>query len=108
MVSEAKVEANVNDIIGTVTSDQDTPTFEIVRIKLKAGQDINPGALIKIPVSRNENTTLIGRVRSAYENNPNERAEDINVRDTLSILANYPREEDSTTIYRIFEADLIE
>lgn len=98
----------MSDVIGTLISDQDTPTFEIVRVKLKAGQDVNPGALIKIPVTRNEKTILIGRVRSAYENNPNERAEDINVRDTLVIQANYPREEDSTTIYRIFEADLIE
>ena len=94
--------------IGTVVSDQDTPTYEVVRIKLKAGQDIRPGTLVKIPVSRDEESTLIGRVRSAYEHNPNETPEDINVRDTLGIPANYPGEEDSTTIYRIFEADLIE
>jgi DNA helicase HerA-like ATPase len=94
--------------IGTVVSDQDTPTFEIVRIKLKAGQDVRPGTLIRIPVERVENSTLIGRVRSAYENNPNERPEDINVRDTLGLASNYPKEEDSTTIYRQVEADLIE
>ncbi|HLF90655.1 MAG TPA: hypothetical protein VI451_17040, partial [Anaerolineales bacterium] len=41
-------------------------------------------------------------------NNPNERPEDINVRDTLRIQANYPKEDDSTTIYRQIEADLIE
>ncbi|MFN2453296.1 MAG: ATP-binding protein [Pyrinomonadaceae bacterium] len=94
--------------IGTVVSDQDTPTFEIVRIKLKAGQDVRPGTLIRIPVARAEKSTLIGRVRSAYENNPNERPEDINVRDTLGLASNYPKEEDSTTIYRQVEADLIE
>lgn len=94
--------------IGTVVSDQDTPTYEVVRIKLKAGQDIRPGTLVRIPVSRDEESTLIGRIRSAYEHNPNESPEDINVRDTLGISANYPSEEDSTTIYRIFEADLIE
>src|SRR5262249_39738871 len=53
-------------------------------------------------------STLIGRARSAYEHDPNERPEDINVRDTLQMPANYPGEEDSTTIYRIVEADLIE
>jgi len=98
----------MNDIIGTVISDQDTPTFETVKIKLKAGKDVKPGTLLRIPVTRNEQSVLIARVRNAYENNPNERAEDINVRDTLGINANYPGEEDSTTIYRAADADLIE
>lgn len=94
--------------IGTVVSDPETPTFEIVRIKLKSGQDVKPGTLVKIPVSRNEQSVLIGRIRSAHEHNPNERPEDINVRDTLGLKANYPSEEDSTTIFRQVEADLIE
>lgn len=94
--------------IGTVISDQDTPTFELVRIKLKVGQDVKPGMLVRIPVSRTETSILIGRIRSAYEHNPNERPEDINVRDTLGIKRNYPDEEDSTTIYRQVEAELIE
>lgn len=94
--------------IGTVISDQDSPTFEIVRIKLKAGQDIRPGTLIKIPVNRGTQSTLIARIRSAYEHNPNEGPDSINVRDTLGMLANYPKEEESTTIYRLVEADLVE
>jgi DNA helicase HerA-like ATPase len=94
--------------VGTVISDQDTPTYEVLRIKLKAGQHLRPGTLVRIPVVRREESTLIGRIRSAYERNPNEGPEDINVRDTLGIAPNYPREEDSTTIYRLVEADLIE
>jgi DNA helicase HerA-like ATPase len=50
----------------------------------------------------------MGRVRAAHEHNPNENPQDINVRDTLGIAPNYPGEEDSTTIYRLVEADLIE
>ncbi|MEG5058452.1 hypothetical protein QUB60_11280 [Microcoleus sp. A2-C5] len=65
--------------IGTVISDRDTPTFETVRIKLKAGQDVKPGMLVRIPVSRAEKTMLYGRIRSAYESNSNESAESINV-----------------------------
>lgn len=95
--------------LGTVVSDENSPTFEVVRVKLKVGCDVKPGTLIRIPVGRNGATgTLIARVRSAYEHNPNEGPEDINVRDTLRMPANYPGEEDSTTIYRIIEADLIE
>ena len=98
------------DSIGTVISDQETPTFEIVRIKLKAGQDVKPGTLIRVPVSRDNttNSTLIARVRSAREYNPHESPEGINVRDTLAMDPNYPMEEDSTTIYRLAEAELIE
>ncbi len=95
-------------VIGTITSDQETPTFEIVRIKLKAGQDVKPGTLVKIPVERTEKSILIGRIRSAYEHNPNEDPGAINVRDTLGLESNYPGEEDSTIIYRLVEADLIE
>jgi hypothetical protein len=94
--------------IGTVISDQDSPTFEIVRIKLKAGQDVRPGTLVKIPVDRGTPSTLIARVRSAHENNPNEQPDSINVRDTLGMLAHYPKEGESTTIYRLVEADLVE
>jgi hypothetical protein len=64
--------------IGTVISDEETPTFEVVRIKLRAGCDIRPGTLVKIPVDRVSKSILIGRVRSAYENNPYERVEDAN------------------------------
>ena len=48
------------DSIGTVISDEETPTFETVRIILKAGQDIKPGTLVRVPVSRN-NITLFSR-----------------------------------------------
>lgn len=100
---------NNNICIGTVVSDSETPTFEIVRIKLKANQDVRPGTLLRIPTFRNqEETELIGRIRSAYEHNPNESAQDINVRDSLGLSPNYPKEEDSTTIFRQIEADLIE
>ena len=97
------------DSIGTVISDQETPTFETVRIILKAGKDIKPGTLVRVPVSRsNVNITLIGRIRSAHEHNPNEGPEDINVRDKMEMPRTYPDEEDSTTIYSLVEAELIE
>lgn len=100
---------NEKDSIGTVISDEETPSFETVRIKLKTGQDVEPGTLVRVTVSRgNINNKLIARVRSAYEHNPNEGPEDINVRDKMGIPSNYPPEEDSTIIYRLAEAELIE
>jgi hypothetical protein len=86
--------------IGTVVSDDDSPTFEIVRVKLRFGCDVKPGTLIRIPVSPGpEAVTLLARVRSAVERNPNEDPQAINVRDTLNMEANYPTEEVSTSIY---------
>ena len=97
------------DSIGTVISDEETPSFESVRIKLKTGQDVKPGTLVRVSVSRgNIDSKLIARVRSAYEHNPNEGPEDINVRDKMGTPSNYPPEEDSTIIYRLAEAELIE
>ena len=97
------------DSIGTIISDEETPSFESVRIKLKTGQDVKPGTLVRVSVSRgNIDSKLIARVRSAYEHNPNEGPEDINVRDKMGMPSNYPPEEDSTIIYRLAEAELIE
>jgi DNA helicase HerA-like ATPase len=94
--------------LGTVASDADTPTFELVRIKLKAGKDVSPNTLVRIPVARTEPVTLIGRIRSAYEYNPNEAAQAIHLRDTMELEPSYPKEEESTTIFRVVEAELVE
>lgn len=98
----------MTEVIGTVASDSNSPTFELVRIKLKAGRDVKPGTLVKIPVNRSEKTALIGRVSSGHEDNPHERPEDIAVRDALGLHPNHPNEEHSTSIIRSVEADLIE
>ncbi|MGK7933438.1 MAG: ATP-binding protein [Microcystaceae cyanobacterium] len=99
---------NQNYPIGTVISDEQTPTFETVRIKLKAGKDVKPGTLIKMKVSREEKTVLIGRVRSGYENNPNQNAARVTVSDNLNLPTPLMPEEYSTDIYRLVEADLME
>ena len=96
------------EIIGTVVSDGETPSFDTVRVKLKASRDVQPGTLIRMEAGRDSGGVLVGRVRSAREHNPNENPIDINVRDGLQLAANYPKEQDSTTIYRLAEADLIE
>lgn len=44
----------MSDVVGTVISDQETPNFETVRIKLMAGKYVKPGTLLRIPISRPE------------------------------------------------------
>lgn len=98
-----------NESIGTVISDLETPSFETVRIILKTGQNVKPGTLVRITVSSGDvDCRLIARIRSAHEHNPNEGPEDIKVRNTIGLPSDYPLEEDSTIIYRIAEAELIE
>ncbi len=94
--------------IGNVISDGETPTFEIVRIRLKAGQDIKPGTLVKINVSRTEKTQLFARIRSGYEKNPDESAEKQSTLDTFNMKKIASSEENHPDIYRLIEADLIE
>ncbi|MEG4806169.1 ATP-binding protein [Microcoleus sp. F8-D3] len=94
--------------IGTVISDNETPSFETVRIKLKAKQDVKPGALVRISVSRSEKTILIGRIQSGYENNPYQSAVNVNISDHVGGRQVHPKEEYSTDIFRVVEAELIE
>lgn len=95
--------------IGTVISDKETPTFETVRIKLKAGKDVKPGTLVKMDVSREgEKTILIGRIRSGYESNPNKSVSNVNVNESIGVVSASISEEHSPDIYRLVEADLIE
>jgi len=94
--------------IGTVISDNETPSFETVRIKLKAKQDVKPGAIVRIPVSRSEKTILIGRIQSGYENNPYQSAVNVNISDHVGGRQVHPKEEYSTDIFRVVEAELIE
>jgi len=104
---EAKKEKKV--VIGTVASEEETPSFEKVRIKLKAEKEVKPGDLIRIPTDRaGKESILIGRIRSAFEHNPNEVPADINARDSLGLPSSYPDESESTTIFRVAIADLVE
>ncbi|MDY7051595.1 ATP-binding protein [Limnospira fusiformis] len=95
--------------IGTVISDSETPSFETVRIKLKAEKDVKPGTLVRMNVSREgERTILIGRIRSGYESNPNKSVASVTVGDNLGLPTPSMPEGHSTDIYRLVEADLIE
>jgi DNA helicase HerA-like ATPase len=92
--------------LGTIVSNAESPTFESIHIKLRAGQDIRPNELIRIPVGRT-GRVLVGRVRAGHEHNPHESPDSINVRDALQLDRTYPTEEDSTVIYRIAVADIL-
>lgn len=96
----------IKNIVGTVISDEASPSFEIFRFKAKHGEHVTPGTLVATPVS--ENAFLVGRVSSSHEYNPHESSSKVTVRDAMGISPDYPGEELSLTIHRRYEADIID
>lgn len=93
-------------IIGSVTADDISPSFDIFHFKANASEYVFPGSLVG--TFSDENSFLIGRVSAAKEINPHESASRAKVREAMGINADYPKEELSTNIYRVYEVDIIE
>ena len=93
-------------IIGTVTADDDSPSFDIFRFKAQANEYVNPGTLVACATTKDR--FLLGRVVSAVEVNPHESPGRVSVRHAMDIQPDYPEEGLSTTVYRVYEADVIE
>lgn len=96
----------LSKVIGTVTADDATPSFDVFRFKALAKEYVFPGTLVGAKVGADR--FLIGRVSSALEINPHESASRISVRDAMDIEPDYPEEGFSTSVYRVYEVDIIE
>lgn len=92
--------------IGTVIADDVSPSFDVFRFKANATEYVYPGTLVATRLS--ENHFLIGRISASIEVNPHESASRAKVREAMGIGADYPEEEFSVNIYRVYEADIIE
>ncbi|MFZ1082507.1 MAG: DUF87 domain-containing protein, partial [Candidatus Kryptoniota bacterium] len=92
--------------IGSVIADESSPSFDMFRFKANANEYVYPGTLVATSVG--ENKFLIGRISGSLEINPHESAGRAKVREAMGIAADYPEEELSTNIYRVYEADIIE
>jgi len=92
--------------IGSVVADENSPSFDIFRFKAFPGEYVFPGTLVGAFVE--DNKFLIGRISSSLEINPHESASRTAVRHAMDLESDYPEEGLSTTIYRIYEADIIE
>jgi hypothetical protein len=92
--------------IGSVIADDVSPSFDVFRFKANANEYVFPGTLVATWV--NKASFLIGRISASIEVNPHESAPRSKVRESMGIKADYPTEELSTNIYRVYEADIIE
>lgn len=94
------------NIIGTVISDDVSPSFEILRFKAKYDKYVTPGALVGVSIS--ETNFLVARITSSHEHNPHESSDRVTLRDTMDIKPDYPDEDLSLTIHRRYEAEIID
>lgn len=92
--------------VGSVIADDFSPTFDCFRFKANANQYVYPGTLVGTWI--NKKRFLLGRIKSSLEVNPHESALRAKVREAMDIQPEYPEEELSTNIYRVYEADIIE
>lgn len=92
--------------VGSVIADDVSPSFDVFRFKALANEYVHPGALVGAVI--NERTFVLGRISGSIEVNPHESPSRTAVRHAMEIEADYPEEGLSTTVYRIYEADIIE
>ena len=92
--------------IGTVIADDVSPSFDVFRFKALANEYVHPGSLVGAII--NEKTFVLGRISDSLEINPHESPSRTAVRHAMGIEADYPPEDLSTTVYRVYEADIIE
>ncbi len=92
--------------IGSVIADDVSPSFDVFRFKAHANEYVYPGTLVGAALDKK--SFLIGRISSSIEVNPHESASRTAVRHAMDIAPDYPEEGLSTTVYGVYEADIIE
>lgn len=96
------------DVLGTIVSDHDTPSFESFRFKAKPEHFVKPGMMVATPL-RGSSSLLLGRVTGSVEVNPHESPSLVTTRDVFpEMRTEYPGEGVSTSIYRVYEAQVLE
>jgi hypothetical protein len=92
--------------IGSVIADDVSPSFDVFRFKALAKEYVYPGTLVGVTLS--DNKFLVGRISASIEVNPHESPSRTAVRHAMGIVPDYPEEGLSTSVYRVYEADIIE
>jgi hypothetical protein len=92
--------------IGSVIADDMSPSFDVFRFKALAKEYVYPGTLVGAALD--EKKFLIGRISASIEVNPHESPSRTAVRHAMDIEPDYPEEGLSTSVYRVYEADIIE
>ncbi|WP_422747193.1 ATP-binding protein [Micromonospora sp. WMMD1219] len=100
-----------DELLGTVISDERSPTFEEVRFRLSAHVAVSPGEFVAIEARDRDGdlaSWVLGRVLDVHEINPHEDPQSATVRDVLPFESTYAGEGESTVIYRLVRCEPVE
>jgi DNA helicase HerA-like ATPase len=100
-----------DEMLGTVISDDGSPSFAEIRFRLRADRTVRPGEFV-VAEGRDREGTLgcwvLCRVLDVHEINPHEDPQSATVRDILPFKSTYAREGESTVIYRVVRSEPVE
>lgn len=92
--------------LGTVVSDDRSPSFEELRFRLMPDQTVVPGQFVAILAG--SDALVVARVLDLHEVNPHEDALSSTIRGVLPLSGEYAHEGKSTVIYRVARAEPVE
>ncbi|MBQ0994904.1 ATP-binding protein, partial [Micromonospora sp. H61] len=101
----------MDDLLGTVISDDKSPTFDEIRFRLGPQAAVSPGDFVSIEGRDRDgdlDAWVLGRVLDVHEVNPHEDPQSATVREVLPFASEYATEGESTVIYRIARCELVE
>src|SRR5262245_60351498 len=111
VVIDGQIVQEPGDVLGTVISDDGSPTFEEIRFRLGASVAVRPGEFVAVE-GRDRDGILISwvlcRVLDVHEVNPHEDPQSATVRDVLPFPSTYAVEGESTVIFRIVRCEPVE
>ncbi|MFC4122064.1 ATP-binding protein [Nonomuraea zeae] len=99
------------ELLGTVISDGDSPTFQEIHFRLTADQAVSPGEFVAVEGRDRQGSLgcwVLCRVLNVHEINPHEDPQSATVRDVLPFDSTYATEGESTVIYRLVRCEPIE
>lgn len=105
------VPSGLDEVLGTVISDDRSPMFEEIRFRLGPQITVSPGEFVAIEGRDRDGhlmSWVLGRVLDVHEVNPHEDPQSATVRDVLPFESQYAAEGESTVIYRLVRCEPVE
>lgn len=99
------------EVLGTIVSDDRSPTFEEIRFRLGPSVVVSPGDFVAAEGCDRDGSLVswvLCRVLDVHEVNPHEDPQSATVRDVLPFPSTYAGEGESTVIYRLVRCEPVE
>lgn len=110
-VVDGEIVDEPTEVLGTVVSDDGSPTFEEIRFRLGPARAVSPGEFVAAE-GRERDGSLVSyvlcRVLDVHEVNPHEDPQSATVRDVLPFPSTYASEGESTVIFRLVRCEPVE